>query len=312
MKNKKRILTFFVMVVFTFSFWGCGTKQAEEEEENTEVAPTYESVAYASNSASQVCDIYYPNEKEDVPVIIVFHGGGFMFGDQGMPVIKPIISAAVQNGYAVVSADYRKSAEAVFPGALSDAKAVVRFVKANADEYGFDTEHIAVWGESAGAYLATMTALTPEVTSLDGDVTDNSEFDSSVTALVSFYAPIEFYTMDEEYQQLGLDGEKHDEGSFECKFVGIDPLSSDKDKVYTTHWSTYQEQVPQNLVAWIQAGTGDTRVPYTQSENLAKGLEGTIANVEYSTIEGANHEDALFYTEENLNAVIAFLEKVMK
>lgn len=124
-------------------------------------------VAYASNSAAQVCDIYLPEGAEKAPVIILVHGGGFMFGDQGMDVILPVIDKALENGYSVVSVDYRKATEAVFPAALGDVKAAVRFVKAYAMDYGFDPEHIAIWGESAGAYLSLMTALTPDVAELN-------------------------------------------------------------------------------------------------------------------------------------------------
>lgn len=101
-------------------------------------------IAYASNSKAQVCDIYLPEGVEKAPVIVLVHGGGFMFGDQGMHVILPVIDKALENGYAVVSVDYRKATEAVFPAALGDVKAAVRFVKAHAMEYGFDPERIAI------------------------------------------------------------------------------------------------------------------------------------------------------------------------
>ncbi|MDE6202371.1 MAG: alpha/beta hydrolase, partial [Lachnospiraceae bacterium] len=151
-------------------------------------------VAYADISESQTCDIYKPEGEGPFPVIVLVHGGGFLFGDQRMELILPVIETGVERGYAVVSVDYRKSAEAVFPAALADVKAAVRFVRANAETYGFDPEHIAVWGESAGAYLSLMTALTPEVEELNGDVAENTDYSSSVAALVDFYGPVEFYT----------------------------------------------------------------------------------------------------------------------
>ncbi|MGM9660372.1 MAG: alpha/beta fold hydrolase [Faecousia sp.] len=265
-------------------------------------------VAYADTSNAQVCDIYLTEKTEKAPVIVLVHGGGFMFGDQGMTIIQPVIQKALENGYAVVSVDYRKASEAVFPAALADVKAAVRFVKANAGEYGFDPEHVAVWGESAGAYLSLMTALTPDIPALNGDVEENAEIRSDVTALVSFYAPVEFYTL---YEEAG----KPDSAasSFESKFLGQDILA-DKEATYATYWETYADQIPTDLRAWIQAGDADARVPCTQSANFAQRLVGYLGedHVEHSLIPGADHEDDLFYTDENLDAVFAWLDGLMK
>lgn len=265
-------------------------------------------IAYGTTSNTQVCDIYQPEGVDKAPVIVLVHGGGFMFGDQGMDVIIPVVHKALEKGYAVVSIDYRKATEAVFPAALADAKAAVRFVKAHAMEYGFDAENIAIWGESAGAYLSLMTALTPGVEALNGDVTDYAQIPSDVTALVSFYAPVEFYTL---YEEAG----KPDSAasSFESKFLGQDILA-DKDATYATYWETYSDSIPENLQVWIQAGDADSRVPYTQSVNFAQRIGSYLSaeNIQHSIISGADHEDDLFYTDENLDAVFAWLDGFMK
>lgn len=265
-------------------------------------------VPYASVSASQVCDIYLPEGVESAPVILLIHGGGFKFGDQKMPLIQPVISAALEKGYAVVSVDYRKSDEAVFPAAVADVKAAVRFVRANAAEYGFDAENIAVWGESAGGYLALMTALTPEVESLDGDVEDNAEYAENVDCFVSFYPPVEFYTMYDEAGKPEAAAE-----SFESDFLGQD-IMLDRALTDTTYWETYADSIPDGIRGWIQAGTADSKVPYTQSQNFAERLTGYIGeeNVSFGLLEGADHEDAQFYTPENLDAVFSWLDEGMK
>lgn len=265
-------------------------------------------VSYASNSDAQVCDIYLPEDGENWPVIVLVHGGGFLFGDQGMDVIQPVITKALEKGYAVVSVDYRKSTESLFPGAVADVKAAVRFVKAHAMEYGWNGERIALWGESAGAYLSLMTALTPNVEELNGDVTDYGIIDSQVQALVSFYAPVQWYTM---YEEAGKP--ESAATSFESKFLGTD-IMADKELTDTTYWETYADQIPTQLKAWIQAGDSDQKVPYTQSVNFAQRLATYIGeeNVEHSIIKGADHEDDLFYNEENLNAVFAWLDGFMK
>lgn len=269
-----------------------------------------ESIAYASQSASQVLDVHLPEGDGPFPVIVLAHGGGFMFGDQRMEIIQPVIETGVANGYAVVSVDYRKSSEAAFPAALADVKAAVRYVRANAQRYGFDAEHIAVWGESAGAYLALMTALTPEVASLSGDVEENAEQSCAVTALVDFYGPVRFAAMHEEAAECGFEFG----GDFECRFAGVTSLEDEG--VARTWWQSYADQLPEDyaLKAWIQAGTADTSVPYTQSEHFAQELSALIGeeNVRFGLIEGARHEDAAFYTDENLAEVFAFLDACMK
>lgn len=279
-----------------------------------ESGTTLKNVKYASNSASQVMDIYLPEGEGPFPVIMVVHGGGFAFGDAGMAIIQPIFNAT-ERGYAVVSVDYRKSSEAAFPAALADVKAVVRFIRANAEEYGFDSENIAAWGESAGAYLSLMTALTPAVEELNGDVSDNAEYSSAVKALVDFYGPVEFYVMDDDYASLGKESSFAAGNSFESTFLG-QPIGEDKEYTYKSYWGTYTEQLPEGfaLSAWIQAGDSDNKVPYLQSVTFSKRLTELLGgeNVHFSIIEGADHEDAAFYTEENLATVLDFLDGVLK
>lgn len=282
----------------------------------------YKNLAYALDSDAQVLDVYLPEAEGTYPVIVVCHGGGFKFGDQAMSIIKPIFSAATERGYAVVSVDYRKSGEAPFPAALNDVKAAVRWVRANADALGFDADNIAIWGESAGAYLALMTALTPEVEELKGDVILNGdttgsslELSSAVKALVDFYGPVDFWELDSDAVECGMDASFGKAGSFESDFVG-QAVAEDESFTRKTWWGSYVDALPNDfsLSAWIQVGDADHRVPYLQSVNFAGELAPVIGeeNVSFGIIEGADHEDSAFYTEENLSAVFDFLDGVLK
>jgi len=284
-------------------------------EEN--IKSVYSDVAYASLSKSQVCNIYLPKPDEKLfPVIILVHGGGFAMGSQNDPIIQPVIKKALEKGYAVFSVDYRKSSEAVFIGALADVKAAVRFIKANAGKYNLDSENLTIWGESAGAYLSVMTALTPEVNFLNGEVNDNINYSSSVKNLVSFYAPVEFFTMDSEFVELGLSdcANHNDEKSFESRYLG-QALNTDKEKTYATYWATYSDDVKKAAKflrnIWIQAGSNDKNVPYTQSKNLSEKLPKILddTKIHYELIDGAGHMDTAFYTDKNLNAVFDFIEQ---
>jgi acetyl esterase/lipase len=64
----------------------------------------------------------------------------------------------VGSGYAVASIDYRSAAEATLMQQLEDCRAAVRWLRANAGKYGFDSEHVGVWGISEGGVLAALLA----------------------------------------------------------------------------------------------------------------------------------------------------------
>ena len=271
-----------------------------------------ETIRYGTKSASQVMDFYKTEANGKRPGIVLVHGGAFLFGDQKMKLIQPVITNAVNRGYTVVSVDYRKAREAHFPGALADVKACLRYIRAHAEEMSIDTDRITVWGESAGGYLALMTALTPTVKELDGDMKENSEHSSAVDHLVVFYPPVEFFTMKNEYLSMG--DNEHGDGKFESRFLGVKDIYQDKAACEASYWETYKNQLAESfsLSAWIQVGDEhDTKVPYKQAKNFAERLSGLEnVSVMFEQIPGAGHEYPLFYTNENIGRILDWIENL--
>lgn len=88
-----------------------------------------------------------------LPVVLYFHGGGFVFGS--VEEADPVCAAlAVRTPCLVVSVDYRLAPEHPFPAALEDARAALAWLGAEAPSLGGDPDRIIVAGESAGANLA--------------------------------------------------------------------------------------------------------------------------------------------------------------
>jgi len=93
-----------------------------------------------------------------LPVVVYYHGGGFVFADLNVYDSTPRMLAKQLNAV-VVSVEYRKAPEAKFPAQHDDALAAYRWTLDNAAALGGDTRRLALAGESAGGNLAIATAI---------------------------------------------------------------------------------------------------------------------------------------------------------
>jgi acetyl esterase len=102
--------------------------------------------------------IYYPRIGSEMPVLVYYHGGGFVLGSlESHDALLRNMAAAVD--CVIVSVDYRLAPEHRFPAAVDDALEAVKWVHANAGAIRVDPMRIAVGGDSAGGNLATVVAL---------------------------------------------------------------------------------------------------------------------------------------------------------
>lgn len=101
--------------------------------------------------------LYHPAPGQILPVVLFFHGGGWVHGTLEM-FDRLCATLAVKASCAVVSVDYRLAPENPFPAAWEDAMASLRWVKTNSSELGVDANRIAIAGDSSGGNLAAATA----------------------------------------------------------------------------------------------------------------------------------------------------------
>lgn len=101
---------------------------------------------------------YLPRGRRPLPVLVFFHGGGFVVGSlEEFDAFCTLLAEGA--GCLVVSVDYRLAPEWPYPAAAEDAFAALRWVGAHAGELGGDPARIAVAGDSAGGNLAAGAAL---------------------------------------------------------------------------------------------------------------------------------------------------------
>ena len=240
-------------------------------------------LAYVTyGGSSRTLDLYAPQGAQGMPLIVWIHGGAFLFGSkEGFPV-EPVPLHLLLEGYAVASINYRLSPEAVFPAQLEDCKAAVRWLRAQAEEFGIDPNRIGAWGASAGGNLAALLGTTGEVR--DFDVGENLGHSSRVQAVCDFFGPTDFLQLDAHRLP---DGQVHNTpDSAESKLVG-GPIQDHPDQVRRVNPITYVTKgAPPFLIVH---GMLDRLVPFHQSQLLASALEGAGAPVTFYPVEGGGH-----------------------
>jgi acetyl esterase len=102
--------------------------------------------------------IYRPHGSGPFPVLVYYHGGGFVVGD--IEYVDPICRAlAADAGVVVVSVGYRLAPEHPYPAPIDDGWAALKWAVRNAASIDGDVRRIAVGGDSAGANLAAAVTL---------------------------------------------------------------------------------------------------------------------------------------------------------
>jgi acetyl esterase/lipase len=267
-------------------------------------------VAYASQSPRQKLDLYLPdNDGQPHPVVLWLHPGGFSAGSKEV-MIDLLAPPLIKRGYAVVAANYRLTDEAVFPAQIFDAKAAVRWIRANASRYRLNPEKIAAWGCSAGATLAVLLGTSSKVPELEDLSMGNSAESSAVNAVVNWYAPIDLLKIDAQLLELGYPA-MHSVGKTGLFNVVGGPgpeLFERCEKLNPTCYITAGAPP-----VYIQHGAQDDTVPLTQSLRLADSLRSVIGNekVALNIVENADHFSGRHQSQENLAKVIDFLDKCL-
>lgn len=257
-------------------------------------------------------DIHLPEkELERYPVIISIYGSAwFSNNSKGATFSEGIGQALLEAGYAVVTINHRSSNEAKFPAQIQDVKAAIRFVRANAGMFSLDPGFIGITGWSSGGHLAALTGTTNNVDTyefdgrtidIEGELGRFTKTSSHVDAVVDWFGPANFLTMDE----CGSTMSHNDEKSPESSLIG-GPIQSNREKCYFADPATYANaQTPSFL---IFHGDEDPLVPHCQSEYLHEKLRSTGAESELVIIPEGKHGPGVLIPE-NFQKMISFFNQ---
>jgi acetyl esterase/lipase len=192
-------------VCVTVCLAGCGqhVKTYAIPPSTYHTAQQFVDLQYAPSSAKERLDLKIPAGSRSTPLVIIVHGGWWVSGDKGLPDVtatKRLLAA----GYAVALVNYRLGSEAMFPAAVRDVKAAVRWLRAHASTYYLEADKFAVWGQDAGGYLAIATGLTGgQQTIFDGTGLGDEGVSSAVQAVIAWRAPVDFGRLDADARAAG-------------------------------------------------------------------------------------------------------------
>ena len=242
-------------------------------------------LAYAATeNPRQRLDLYLPKSRKGnkpLPVIVFIHGGGWQAGNKSSGIGN--LARFVSSGdYAGVSVGYRLTNEAPWPAQIHDCKAAIRWIKANAEEYGLDASKIAAWGTSAGGHLVSFLGTSGDVKALEGTLGKHLDQDSKVNCVVNFFGPENFLTM---IRQASTIDRKTDDYP-EAKLLG----GRVQDKMEVAKEASPITHVSAGDAPFLTAhGTKDPLVPYAQAQEIDAALKSVGVESILITMTNGGH-----------------------
>lgn len=243
-------------------------------------------------------DIYKPrNPKEEPPLLVFVHGGGWKGGKRSDYLVY--LNDYAQKGYMTATVSYRLVNDSIYPACVNDVSDAMHFLFSNAKKFSFDPNKVALIGGSAGGHLVLMTAYDFKKPSIPLDSTYLTTMPYKIKCVVDIYGPVDMTTPYAQNQGL-VQG-----------FIGHS---------YKERPELYWEASPAKYLkpglppTLIFHGTSDNLVPISQSDTLKARLDRLNVPSEYYKLPLWPHtmDIALRPNQYMQKKMDAFFEKYLK
>jgi acetyl esterase/lipase len=275
-----------------------------------ELRPAVANIVYADDHAeydmAHLLDIYLPQDNAVRRPVVMMTRGSSWTREDGKEIYYKVDGKAIvwndglelirrlnDRGYAVVTVSIRPSSEATYPAQIHDAKAAVRWVRANAATYSFDSDHIGYFGDSSAGWIALMTALTGDIAELE-EGHGEALVSSRIQAVATFFAPTDFSQMD-DWAVRKCDPDAEMAAPFACRYKADSTVSRLVGCAINECPEKVQAANPVHYISdddppvLLFHGQSDRRVPHHQSELLYQALNKACRDVEFISLPLAGH-----------------------
>ncbi|MDR2919650.1 MAG: alpha/beta hydrolase [Tannerella sp.] len=265
----------------------------------------------SANRHDIMATIYLPKSDEKVPVLIYYHGGGFMFGNRHQGLESTLRDKLLDNNIAVVSADYRLAPETKLDEILKDVHDIVAWIKKEGgDRFNIDTNKIAVAGGSAGGYLALTTGFNPQY---------------APDAIISISAPTGFSTEGIQAADLSLLADTNKDsiishGDYTTRIdlwrnlgknglalyeiFGFDPVKEPQKLEQYTLTNNIKAGYPPTLIIHAK---NDRAVKFDDAEAFYMFLQDRNVKSELYVVENGHASSLIEQHPESIDKIITFL-----
>ena len=228
-------------------------------------------------------DVYRPQgAAAPLPAVLLIHGGGWAAPDRRKQMVS-IAERLAKRGYVVMNVTYRFAPQYIYPAPVDDLREALKWLHANADQYGVDRSRVAAFGYSAGAHLAALL----------GEFGDTP--DTRVQAVVAGGTP--------------TDLRKYKGGKLVPRFLG------------GTQDQVPQQFIEASPVCHVKAGeppvflyngSWDTLVPLSHAEDYKKLLDAAGIRNELYVLHGRGHVTAFLTDGGAVDAALEFLDRNLR
>ncbi|NEA32844.1 alpha/beta hydrolase [Streptomyces sp. SID13031] len=260
-------------------------------------------------------DLQIPDTAGKKPLVVYLPGGGFVLSQKTANLDQRTYVA--EQGYVVASIEYRTIGQgATYKTGPADVKSAVRYLRAHADEYGIDTGEVAVWGQSAGGYLAAMTGATNGDKQFD--VGDNLDQSSDVQGVVNEFGASDLSKIAADFDQAAQNANYAPGNSLATWVYGPGTKKSVK--------NPSAEITAANPISYLSGktppflslhGSADRLISPSQTLLLHNALRSKGIDSTRYVLTGADHGDLSFTgdtaagkpwgTQETMNHIVDFL-----
>lgn len=263
----------------------------------------YRDLDFAVNADESIqLDFYVPKAaKAPLPTIVVIAGGAFLAQDEKK--FKDEARILAESGFAAASIAYRGWPGDSFPAAVEDAKAAVRYLRANAATLNIDPERIGAFGQSAGAYLVGMLAVSAGEAELEG-TGGNPGVPSGIKVAVCFSGLFDFIRGEGGEKEGGSIAKR----TFNRLWIG-DPLEENPELWAKASPISYI--TPDDAPILFVHSRKDSMVPWSQSEQMYEALKKVRPESKLLLLDegGHNIRDNRKVKDEAWSAAIAYFKE---